>query len=57
MCPSQNPDDVAPVEISSTSNGGIKIVTYSTWYVYCIVIFYVSTHRISIIWQKSIMLN
>ena len=37
MCPSQNPDDVAPVEISSTSNGGIKIVTSSTWYVlFCI---------------------
>jgi len=31
VCPSQNPDDVPPVEISSVGSGTVKIVTCSTW--------------------------
>ena len=37
MCPSQNPNDVAPVVVDSAGNGIVKIVTSSSWYVYIVV--------------------
>jgi len=33
VCPSRNPNDVAPVVVDSAGNGIVKIVTTSSWYV------------------------
>jgi len=37
VCPSQNPNDVAPVVVDSAGNGIVKIVTTSSWYCLCVV--------------------